>query len=241
MRLFTSASLPVWLTLVLLVPMLAEASPGREDVIYFKNGAILRGEIIEINENISLKIETAGRNVMVVMMDEVLEIKRERIPEQRNFRESGYMNLTGIDVLYGRQEISLRFHMVNGYQFTTRLSAGIGFGFIPYNDPLNLMPLYLDTKFKLIEANTTPFVFFKGGYSFSVLPDDDISIEEHNGGLMINPGIGIQFDNNSGYGWYFQAGYNLDRSNFDQRRWDNNLVENSIEYRRFLFGFGLTF
>ncbi len=226
---------------IFLVPVFTFAQSGEEDVIYFKNGGILRGEIIEYTGEESLKIKTAGRNVVVVMLGEVQEIRKERVPRRRYFKESGYVNHTGMAFLPGPDATSIRFQMVNGYQFTPKLSAGLGFGLVTYNDPLNLAPLFLDVKYKFLEANTTPFAYFRSGYSFSIMTDDELQVEEHKGGHMLNMGFGLQFDTARGFGWYFTAGYNKDHSGFDQERWDGRIVENDISYRRIQFGFGLSF
>lgn len=228
--------------LLMAVSSPAEAQSGEEDVIYFKDGGILRGQILERDEQgQSLMIETAGRNIFIVRLEEVQSIGREDVPKPQYFKKSGYMNQTGIDILHGRGRTSVRFQMVNGYQFTPRVSAGFGISLVPYSDPLNLVPFYLDFKVKFLEANTTPFVFLKSGYSISLLSETDIPVESHSGGLMLNPGIGIQFDTGSGFGWYFNAGYNMDHATFDEELWDGRTLENDITYRRVLFGMGVTF
>lgn len=238
MRLFISCLL---LLLFALLPVLSLAQENKEDVIYFKNGSILRGEIIEQNGNQSLKIKTVGRNVLVVRLEEVKEIRREEIPGRQYFKEKGYVNLTGMNILPGGSTSTVSFQMVNGYQFNSRLSAGIGIGFVLYNDPLNLMPLFFDVKYKFLEANTTPFVFFKSGYSFSILSDESMEVESHRGGFMMNPGVGLQFDTGGGFGIYFSAGYNLDNSSFEQEGFNERTIVTDISYRRLLLGFGLTF
>lgn len=229
------------LSLALLFSVRASAQSNMEDVIYMKDGGILRGEIIECTNGASLKIKTAGRNVFVIAMDEVKEIRKEKIPVPRYFKERGYVNHTGIDVLPGRSKATIRFRMENGYQFNSRLSAGLGIGFVLYNDPLNLIPLYLNVKYKLMKANTTPFVFVKGGRSFSILSEADSPIDEHSGGFMLNTGFGLQIDTKNGYGWYINAGYNLDHSNSKQQIFDSRTIVDEISYKRLMFGLGLTF
>lgn len=229
------------LLLLLSMPLLLAAQSNTEDVIYFRDGSILRGEIIEQNGNESLKIKTTGRNVFVVELTEVREIKKEKIPGTEYFKKSGYINHTSLNIMPGGSHTAANFQMVNGYQFTPRLSAGLGIGFVLYNDPLNLISLFVDVKYKFKEANTTPFVFFKSGYSFSILSDEHMEVESHRGGFMLNPGVGLQFDTSAGFGINFSAGYNLDNSSFEQEGWNGRIIVNDISYRRLLLGFGLTF
>lgn len=49
-----------------------------QDVVYLKNGGIVRGVIIESIPNVSLKIETSDRSVFVFTYDEIIKITKER-------------------------------------------------------------------------------------------------------------------------------------------------------------------
>lgn len=224
-----------------LLPLTVTAQTEMEDVIYLKNGGILRGEIIEEVDNKILRIKTAGRNVLVVRLEEVEKITSEEIPGPEYFKTSGYVNYTGIDLLSGQEGTTVRFMTVNGYQFNPRLSVGVGVSFVPYNDPLGLIPVYIDSRYKFLKANTTSFVFIRMGYSLSVMSDEDIEVDRHRGGFMFNPGIGLQFNTNSKYGWYFTAGYNADNSNFEQDQGFGRTIVEEITYRRVQFGFGFSF
>lgn len=212
-----------------------------EDVVYLKNGGILRGEIVELNENEYLKIETAGRNIFVIMMNEVEEIATEAIPVQPYFKESGYINRSGFEFMRANGNSTARFYMINGYRFTPRFSAGIGFGITPYNDPLTLVPLFIDLNLRFLKANASPYLFVKAGYNFSVHYDDDVQIDRHSGGLLFNPGVGLQFDLSSNFGWYINAGYNIDNSYYAFEWWGTQTVENDLSFRRVNFGLGLSF
>ncbi|MEX0719865.1 MAG: hypothetical protein WD059_04295 [Balneolaceae bacterium] len=230
---------------VLLFPFCLFAQADMEDVIYLKNGGILRGEIIEMKTNNLLKIKTTGRNVIVVLMEDVEEIQKEEIPQPEYFKKTGYVNYTGLDILPGDvNSTTLRYQMVNGYQFSPVFSAGIGIGFTAYNDPLNAIPLFIDLRLKFLKANTSPFVFLKTGYNFSLSPDMEetqFPIEDHSGGFLINPGLGIQFDNREGVGWYFNAGFNNDTFTYEQQEWNGRILETELSYKRIHFGFGLVF
>jgi hypothetical protein len=47
------------------------------DVIYLKNGSIIRGMVMEQIPNESIKIQTADGSLFVYKMDEVLKITKE--------------------------------------------------------------------------------------------------------------------------------------------------------------------
>lgn len=217
------------------------AQSGTEDVIFLKNGGILRGEILEIASDSTVRIQTAGGNVWVFRMSEVDKITEETISSATYYKTSGYINHTGIDVLSGSSSTTVRFQMMNGYRFSPRFATGIGLGFIPYNDPLALIPVYLDFSYNLLEANTAPYLFLKTGYNFSVHAEDNYPVEDHRGGWMFNPGIGLQFNHSGGFRWYMNAGYNINKARFSEQGWGNETIENELRYRRIIFGLGFSF
>jgi hypothetical protein len=235
-----------WKSLLILIflsfPGIILAQLAMEDVVYLNNGSILRGEIIEINEDEYLKVKISGGSVFFILMDEVEKIKREKAYRPKLFKQKGYVNYTGLEILSGDQgSNAMRYQMVNGYQFTPLFSAGLGIGFVNYHDPLNTIPVFADARFKLLKSNTAPFIFLKGGYNFSVNPNEEYPIEDHSGGLMLNAGIGIQFEINENVGWYFNAGYNIDKMEYEEEGFGGRSLKTSLVYKRIHFGFGLAF
>lgn len=227
---------------VVLFPCLLSAQPVMEDVVYLNDGSVLRGEIIEMNENESLKIKISGGSVFFILMEDVDEIKREEVRRPRYFKQRGYVNYTGLEKLSGEEgRDATRYQMVNGYQFNPRFSAGIGIAFVDYHDPLNAIPIFADIRLKLKKSNTTPFLFLKGGYNFSVVPDEEFPIDDHRGGIMLDAGVGLQFEVNDQVGWYFNAGYNIDKMEYEEEIWGNRNSTTSLTYRRVHFGIGLAF
>lgn len=49
----------------------------KEDVVYLKNGSIIRGQVIEMKPNESIKIQTRDGSVFVYSMNEVLKMDKE--------------------------------------------------------------------------------------------------------------------------------------------------------------------
>lgn len=155
-------------------------------------------------------------------------------------KETGYFNRTGFDVLRA-DDITVRFYMVNGYRFTSQFSVGVGIGITPYNDPLTLIPFFIDFNLQLLEANTSPYIFLKTGYNFSLHHDEDVEIDRHSGGLLFNPGAGIQFNLRKGFGLYINAGYNIDNSTYEFETWGPQTIVNDLSFRRVNIGLGLSF
>jgi hypothetical protein len=57
------------------------AQSSMDDVVYLKNGGVIRGIIVEQVPNQSLKIQTKDRNVFVFKFDEIEKISKDLSPE----------------------------------------------------------------------------------------------------------------------------------------------------------------
>lgn len=130
---------------------------------------------------------------------------------------------------------------MNGYQFNPRIAAGIGIGYIPYRDPLDLLPVYIHLHFNLMEANSAPFLFLKTGYNFSIASENVHLIENHGGGWMISPGMGIQFNLSGGFRWQISVGYTVNKASFEEEEFNETTIETDLSYRRVAFGIGFSF
>ena len=69
-------------TIFFLAITIAFAQNNYQDVVYLKNGSIIRGIIIEQVPNESMKIETANGSLFVLKFSEVEKMTRERVIEQ---------------------------------------------------------------------------------------------------------------------------------------------------------------
>jgi hypothetical protein len=82
---------------VLLLSSLCLAQVATQDVVYLNNGGIMRGTIIELIPEKSVKLQTVDGNVHVFLMSEVEKITKEAAsssivaPEPRNKIESWYL------------------------------------------------------------------------------------------------------------------------------------------------------
>lgn len=232
-------------TLLWVFPISLTAQNNLEDVVYLKDGSVLRGSILHFEEAISLKIEIEGGSQFFILFDEVLEIKKEPKYQGSFYKKRGYFNQTGVDRLPGNAENSVRFIMIQGYQFNPHFSAGLGIGYTSYDDRLNTVPVFLDVKANVLKANTIPYAFFRTGYSFSSVEksDSQIPIDKHKGGLMVNFGGGLLFETKVGYGLYINVGYNYEKLSYTEENfwWNLQTIENEITFQRVNFGFGLSF
>lgn len=87
-----------YLTLFLfaLISTISFAQDNYQDVVYLKNGSIIRGVIIEQVPNKSIKIETADNSIFVCQFDEIEKITKEKPISKKNNqlgRKKGFIGL----------------------------------------------------------------------------------------------------------------------------------------------------
>ena len=198
------------------LPMQAQ-NPYYEDVIYLKNGSIIRGVIIEQIPNVSLKIQTREDNIFVYKMDEIEKITKElpphkvktqsRSPKQTNdyplfSRPKGYLGLFELEGGVGVGHWSadrLNVSFINGYRVIPQFAFGIGIGtrgfFYQYgyatNYALNIgfgFPIFLHLRSDFLATKVSPYIAFNIGYSLPIEPDF------FGEGILIEPSLGMGFN-----------------------------------------------
>lgn len=89
-----------YLTLILCftIATIAFAQSNYQDVVYLKNGSIIRGIIIEQVPNKSIKIETADKNIFVYQIEEVEKITKE-IPAKKKANQTNTENRKGFTAI----------------------------------------------------------------------------------------------------------------------------------------------
>ena len=186
-----------------------------QEVVYLKNGSVVRGSVIEQVPNVSLKIQTADGSVFAYQMSEVDKItKEESRYVGRNY--SPFNNHSGNDIGY-RGYIDLGYTLgtgifaldrielttSHGYQLIPYLFVGAGAGLSYYSDlELFALPIFANVRAYILDNSISPYVDLKIGYSVLDLK-----------GFYMNPSIGCKV-----YAFNVSAGYALQK----QKEWDIN-------------------
>lgn len=185
----------------------ANAQQMLEEVVYTKNGSVVRGIITEMRPDESLKIETADGNVFVFAMRDVEKITKEPIwgPPRRghhphpqcamraaSYDVRGYRGFIEAGVAAGVGDYGLARLEVNtshGYQFNPYLFMGGGLGMHFYFDASDaLIPIFADCRVNVLPGRISPYIDFKLGYSVGV--SDGL----YGVGLFLAPGLGARFE-----------------------------------------------
>lgn len=159
-----------------------------EDVLYLKNGSVLRGIIIEQVPGESIKIQTEDENVFSYEMDKVLRITKEEVLKKKIKRSNGKPMLITAAMNFQTAVNETRGSLV-GFKFsfgsyiTRHLSLGIGLGYHQLTD-YNYLPLTLDLMFEIFDEKTTPFLKFNGGLA--------LSEERFSPHLLLEPSFGVK-------------------------------------------------
>lgn len=183
------------LVLLMLVTVLTFAQNNDQDVVYLKNGGIIRGVITEQGDQ-SLKIETIGRNVFVYQLNEIEKLSKEPWQDER----TGSVNSPDINGPHRIAEVGYqmgvgdyamdrwKMNFIYGYQFNSTFSIGLGTGLRYYfEEETALIPVFTDIRTTLMDRKVSPYLSLAAGYSFDLTNDPD------GAGFLFNPALGVRF------------------------------------------------
>ena len=202
----------------IVLPYNSIAQMSYEDVVYLKNGSIIHGIIIEQIPNQSIKIQTHDGNVFVYKIEEIEKMTKEQSRKSKfgkvnnnesEIKQSGFTNITelnfGIGTGTASKEFSYGIQTINGYQFNPNFNLGFGVGVDKYKNA-TFLPLFLDFRINFLKSNVTPYFGAAGGYS--------IGFSGNQGGLLLNPSLGIKFFLNPKIAFNFSFGYRYQENTF---------------------------
>jgi hypothetical protein len=213
--------------LLLLLSMQLFAQDKFEDVVYLKNGSIIRGVMLEFIPDQSVKIQTADRNIFVFKMEEVEKITKEPIgkPQRVKNKQPSAEPETGHDFIlelgYGLGVGKVRadrgaFNFVYNYRLNRNVGIGIGTG-LRYYTTLTvsgngnfLLPLFADFRFYFNDNDIAPFAGLDFGASMFV-GERYFNFRDQLSGILINPFAGVIIKTNKGGAFSISAGYDMQR------------------------------
>jgi hypothetical protein len=191
------------LIIFILLGTIAFSQEDYQDVVYLKNGSIIRGIIIEQIPNISIKIETASRGVIVYQIDEIERITKEPVIETSqkskngNGLEKGYQLIVESSLLVARGDgAALEATVSNGYRFNQYVYVGVGTGLIyfpGYNEAA--IPLFVDLRVNFTNTKVSPYFGLGAGIAYTgdlfnyFIPDLGITFKISKK-IVMNVGIG---------------------------------------------------
>lgn len=198
---------------------------AQKQVVYLKNGSVIKGEIVEQEyTNQEVKIKTTDGSIFVYKMSEIEKVSVEEkqnpfkdaflpAPCYKGFLDFGYT--IGVGDL-GESRVALS--MTHGIQFTPYYFLGAGMGFNYYHkSALWNMPFYVSSRVNFSKRKITPFLDLRIGYSAGEVK-----------GLYFSPELGCNF------GFGYKAGFSLSVG-YELQRVKMYYYESSYDYEYLLF------
>ena len=212
--------------IILIILLTATAVRAQEyrDVVFLKNGSVIKGFYKELYPSDSLRMETIDGGVLVCAFTDIERIAKERTKiyvvntqeadmlPPRVWRPKGYIG----SVEYGRDINSSDSHIVitsmftvHGYQFNPYFYFGLGFGIqhmeyeaegLKLSFTESTIPLFADMKIHLLKTRIAPFVDGRLGYSVKGFK-----------GFYLNPSAGVSFGISPRTGGYLGLGYSFQK------------------------------
>ncbi|MBO4603013.1 MAG: hypothetical protein J5651_07615 [Salinivirgaceae bacterium] len=180
-----------------------------QDVLYLKNGSVIRGVLIEQIPNVSVKIQTSDGSVFVYEMGDVEKMAKEqkqktekekKTTEKLKYPNRGYRGILGaVEVLIHGDCYGFSTSTIHGMQINPKIFVGGGLG-IQYVEYQSIkyeyatgttgkgmadglcIPIFADARFDMMNKNISPFFDLRLGLEFGVV-----------NGLYFSPSIGCRF------------------------------------------------
>ena len=231
------------LILVLTLPVLA-AAQNSTDIIYLRNGSIIKGKILK-SDSVSCSIETCCGSIFVYNSTEIVKtesIVSDNVSDNAS-KAKGYFNYTSMGFLVGSSENEKKapFSLVSehNYRFNQYFSLGGVIGYEVPEEPV--VPLGLNIKGLLPQNSALFFIGISAGYSFSLENPDDEFYETADGGYFFNAELGVMLPVSQSTSFFVAAGYRYNELNYTRTDWWLGDVDRKVIYNRLSVRFGLAF
>lgn len=169
-----------------------------KEVVFLKNGSMIKGTIIEWIPNETITIQTADKSIFVCKIADIEKVKREvldiesgsnhqKIKSNHSPFESniafGYGKSSG---KYGLEVVC--FNWVYGKNINRHHFVGAGTGIRHFDQiKMTMVPIIVDWRYRVNENDISPYIRLSTGYSLNVSNGID------NSGFLVDPRIGVDF------------------------------------------------
>jgi len=237
------------LSFLLLLPLLGLGQNMYHDVLYLKNGSIIKGTIIDQGDDGSVTLLIGGRQSVSFYREEIDRMEKEaRLNFQERQKKRGYFTRTQMGTSIKKERnwqgpyttLYPSFQTVHGYQWSRFLQTGLGLGTDFYPDVVTI-PFFFHLSGELSATKITPIYEIQIGDSF-VLSD---KISGNNfydkttarGFFRIAGGIQI---NNPANSFYISVGFKKNKVEYSSGDMYYSTKVTQL-YRSFSIGFGMKF
>lgn len=220
---------------------------SKEDVVYMKNGSILRGKVIENITGVQTSIEIVGRNIIVIPDSAVKMVLMDQAVQSKDrVNSASKVEMLSNVSFYGGSKNSGGFTFITSYRFPFRMSVGAGIGTEWFDH--QQIPFIADVKYSFLQGSWSPYVYAQGGYAVPLSKKIEGDWSEYYGGALAGTGAGMRFNFSNRNALVFSLGYRYQKtktitglypwyssypSQYETIRYDT--------YNRLTFSFGFLF
>lgn len=223
------------LTLIMAITSIAAFGQDKIDVVYLKDGRVIKGSIIKPLDAGGVQIMTTESDVYTFSAAEVSRVAREEI-QHDNLKNKvfvqdgkGFTNITTLGYGFGigsvgdadNDEDYFAIHTVNGFHVNRTISLGLGVGVEGYGG-YELIPLYADIRVYPSLTEWAPFFYGNLGYGLGILE------KNIDGGLMAGIGGGIQRSVNTNLAFVASIGYRFQENTIGTTEMNASYLQLSV-------------
>lgn len=253
------------ISLLLLAPLLLVSSwvsaqaPATPDILYLKDGSMIRGTLIESIAGSHVRFKTLEGDVRQFPMSEV---DRTTIAGKNNrpaveLKGIGYSHSTNLGVMIGNNgyytNAGLSFQTINGIRIGHHWSAGIGTGIEDFNHGAQF-PIFAHGRYTPLKGIASPYVDAMFGYAIGIKREMHSDIrgyfasDVNKGGVTAGIGAGVRLMAGPRFGLTIGMGYRFQRllRTYTSSWWDGTNflpydVNETTDMHRIEVRFGITF
>ena len=226
-----------------------KAQSQQQDIVYLKNGSVVKGTILLFKPQGLLKIEILGGSILVYPVADVLKIAKETVPNtsvklikrpNHRFSGQGITHRLSIENMLGRGTYGVvpgfGHHYQCNYHVHRLLGIGAGVGINTFID-LSFIPLYANLKGYFMKTTASLYYDLNIGYGF-VLPSYHLNSQ---GGLYLRPALGVRFPSTRAAHLFLDFGFNVQFATAETMDWNNNISIYKYVFLRPSLRFGISF
>lgn len=227
--------------------ILAISQKAIQDIVYLKNGSMIRGQL-KSEQSSSVNLETNDGSIWVFQRSEIDSIKKDVFLQKKiNFTPKGYYNVSSFALLAGRTEQrNLPFNpslkVINGFQFNSKNGLGIATALESFNYAA-FFHSSLDYRHYLKVDRTAPYVSSYAGYSVPFSSYRDWENVKKLGGINGGVATGLRhyFSNDSAID--ISLGYSFQKNTIQYEDGGGSFLERRVKehYHRIIIRFGFLF
>jgi hypothetical protein len=180
-----------------------------QEVVYLKNGSVIRGTVIEQAPGAYIKVQTSDGSVFAYNYSDVEKIVKDgTVAKSKSYNRSnsglrlGYKGFVDFGYSVGVGDYGadrIEFSTTHGVQINKYIFAGAGVGVNYFYDSESVgIPIYAAARYTVLDKRITPFVEAKVGYAVG-----DVD------GVYASPSIGCRFRMGNKSAFNVSVGYTL--------------------------------